>query len=55
MSPPLCEMKFPPMCEVECSNKFGLLATQKEEEISIEIGARDGDKTPKVTGSVSFG
>ena len=30
VSPPLCEGEFPPLCEVKCSNKFGLLATQEE-------------------------
>ena len=33
----------PPLCEVECSNKFGLLATQEEEEVVIEVGAGEGD------------
>ena len=47
VTPPLCEVDFPPLCGVECSNKFGLLATQEEEEIVIEIGAGEGDRTPK--------
>ena len=46
MSPPLCEVEFPPLCEIECSNKFGLLAAE-EEEIVIEVGAGEGDRTPK--------
>ena len=47
MSSPLCEVEFPPLCEVECSNKFGLLAIQEEEEVVIEVGAEEGDRTPK--------
>ena len=47
MSPPLCEVKFPPPCEVECSSKFWFLTTQKEKKITIEIGAGDGERTPK--------
>ena len=38
---------FPPLGQIECSNKFGLLATQEEEEVVIEIGAGEGDRTPK--------
>ena len=45
--PPLCEVEFPSLCEVECSNKFGLLATQEEEAVVIEVGAGEGDRTPK--------
>ena len=45
VSPPLFEVEFPSLCEVECSNMFGLLATQEEEEITVEIGAGDGDRT----------
>ena len=40
-------MKFPPLCEIEYSNKFGLLATQEEEEVVIEVEAGEGDRTPK--------
>ena len=47
VSSALCEVEFPPPCEVECSNKFGLLATQEDEEITIKIGAGDGDRIPK--------
>jgi len=36
----------PPSNEVECSNRFGLLATQ-EEEVVIEIGEEEGKSTPK--------
>ena len=44
---PLCEVEFPPLGQVECSNKFGLLTTQEEEEVVIEVGAGEGDRTPK--------
>ena len=43
----MCEVEFPPLCEVECSNKFGLLATQEEGEVVIEVGPGEGDKIPK--------
>ena len=47
VSPPLCEVEFPPLCKIECSNKFGLLTTQEEEEVVIEVGAGEGDRTSK--------
>ena len=47
MSPLLCKVEFPSLCEVESSNKFSLLATQEEEEIVIEVGAGEKDRTPK--------
>ena len=47
VSPPLCKIEFHALCEVEYSNKFGLLATQEEEEVVIEVGAVEGNRTPK--------
>ena len=44
VNPPLCEVEFPLLCEVECSNKFGLLATQEVEETVIEIGSEDSEE-----------
>ena len=44
-------MEFPPLCEVQCNKKFGLLAIQKEEEVVIEVGAREGDRTHQDEGS----
>ena len=44
VSPPCVRWNFLPC---ECSNKFGLLATQEEEEVVIEVGAGEGDRTPK--------
>ena len=39
-----------PLGVVECSNKFGLLATmEEEEEVVIELGRVEGDETPKAT------
>ena len=37
----------PPSCEVESRNRFSLLATQEEEEVVIEVGGGEGDRTPK--------
>ena len=42
------ERVSPPMCEVESSNRFSLLATQEEEEeVVIEVGGEEGHRTPK--------
>ena len=36
----------PSISGVDCSNKFSLLATQEEEEIVIEVGGGEGNRTP---------